>query len=124
MAAAHARQRAREQIGRDGRDHAESQRPGQRALERDRRLDEPARLGEHGARAPHHFRAGRREQHAATVALEQAQVEQRLELADLRGEARLRDTARARGAVEAAEIGDRDQVLELAQRRGLDHAKQ
>ena len=35
VAAAHARQRAREQIGRDGRDHAESQRPGQRALERE-----------------------------------------------------------------------------------------
>ena len=124
MPAPHARQRAREQVGRDGRDHAEPQRSAQRALERVRGLDEAARLREHRARAPHELVPGGREQHAPPVALEQAQVEQRLELADLGGEPGLRHAARARRAVEAAEIGDRDEILELAQRRRLDHANQ
>ncbi len=58
----------------------------------------------------------------ARAALEQAQLEQRLELRDLRREARLRDVTGAGGAVEAAVVGDRDGVLELAQ--GGSHAGQ
>ena len=121
VAPAHARQRARKQVGGDGRDHAEAQPPGERPGVGARRCDDVLDLLEHAARAAHQGVAGRRRQHLAPIALVEPDVEQRLELLHLRAEARLSHAARAGGGVEAPVVRNRDHVLELAQGRCNDH---
>ena len=90
-----------------------------------RRLDEAARLREHArargapARRPAGVSSTRRRSRSSRRRSSSASSWRIC--AERPG---LRHAARARRAVEAAEIGDRDQVLELAQRGRLDHENQ
>jgi hypothetical protein len=84
-------------------------------------LDHAAHFVEHRARAPHDLLASGGDHDVAAIALEQPRVEQRLELAQLPAEARLRDVTGARSAVEAPVVGDGDGVFELAQRGHRGH---
>jgi hypothetical protein len=71
---------------------------------------------EDAARAPHHLLAGRCEQHAPPVALEERDAEHALEVLDLRAQRGLRHRATLRGPTESQGIGHRHDVLQLPQR--------
>ncbi|XXY95277.1 hypothetical protein WME98_25320 [Sorangium sp. So ce296] len=75
-----------------------------------------------GSAPPHALEQGgarRGDEGAAAIALEEVHAEGLLELRDLGRERRLRDAAGGRGAPEAAVLGDRERVLELAEREGM-----
>ena len=119
---AHRRQRARQQIWRDGWDHAEREPAGEGALRHARLVEQVVDAAQRLARALDHARSGGRHEHLAPVALEQPQAQQLLELADLERERRLRDRAGLRRAPEVEGVGERDQVLELTDRRPHDQS--
>ena len=119
MRAAEGGRGAGQQVGRDRRDDADAQRPGQRIAQPPGGVDQIVGVDQHAARALDQVLARRREQHAPAVALEQAHAERALELRELRAQRRLRHAALLGRAPEAARVGDRDRVLELAQRGGV-----
>jgi len=104
-------------IGSDRRDHTQAQRPRERLVEDPRGLLEVRHLGQDPARPPHDLDTGGRRQHAAPAPLEEPGVEQFFERPDLVAEARLAHVTGLGCCVEAAPVGDRHGVLELAQGR-------
>jgi hypothetical protein len=70
----------RQQIGRDGRNHAEMKRPRQRLDRRADHLDQRLGIEQQVLTAPRHLSAERREQHPALGALDQLGAEHVLKL--------------------------------------------
>ena len=102
-----------QEIGRDGCDHADPERPGERIARRPRgdrdarrRRQRSARLGDDAGRPGV-------DAHGAALALEQLQAQFRLELEDLAAQRRLADVAGRRRPAEMAMIGDRDRIFEV-----------
>lgn len=79
-------------------------------------VDEVVGGEEHRAGAGDQLGAGAGDQHAPAIALEERHPEAALELGELGAERRLRDPAAGGGAVEGELVGDRADVLELAER--------
>jgi hypothetical protein len=108
---AHGRQRAREQIGRHGRDHAQREAAGEGTLRRARLVDQVVDPLQRLAGALEHPLAGGGHQHLAPAPLEELHPEQLLELPDLERERRLGHRAGARRAAEVAGMAQGDQIL-------------
>ena len=105
----------RQQVRTDGRNHADAQRPPQRIALPPRRLAEVLCGLQQLTRAVDDRTTGAGHAYAARVALEDLHTERRFDLRHLGAERRLGHAARVGGAPEAAEVGDGDQVLQLAQ---------
>ncbi len=105
-----------QQVGRDGRNDADAQRAREGVGQLASQFAEVAGGHEHGARLRNDGEPGCRYPHLAPVALEDAHAERALDLRHLRAERRLRHVTRLGGPPEAAEIGDGNEVLQLAQR--------
>ena len=84
-------QDAGQQVGRDGGDGAEAQRPGQRARGRAGRLRQIRGRGQQLLRTRDDVLADRGEPHVAVVALDELHAQQRLELLDPGGQRGLGD---------------------------------
>ena len=107
---------ARQQVGRDGGDGAEAQRPGQGARRRAGRLRQVRGRGQQLLGARDDVLADRGQPHVAVVALDELHAQQRLELLDPGGQRGLGDELRLGGDAEVQALGELHQVGELAQR--------
>jgi hypothetical protein len=105
------------EVGAEGGDDAEPEGALQRRRPGGGDLEHPPRLRHHQPRLRHQLRPAGRHQHAAGRALEAFDLEQFLDLADLRGQRGLADGAGLRGAAEAEMLGDREEVFEVTQRQ-------
>ena len=110
----HGLHHGREQVRRDGGDHAEAQAPGEGFALRARRVQELVRGGEDRARLGGQLEARAGRHHPARVPLEQLHAQQGLQLLELGAERRLGDAARLGRLAEVQVLGDGDEVLELA----------
>ena len=106
-------QQPRQQIGAEGGDDAEIERPGQRGRPASRQRDDRIRLREHPPRSGDDPLAGRRDVEPPVRTLEERHPQRLLELPELRAEGRLADVAGLRRAAEVAEIGEGDEIAEL-----------
>jgi hypothetical protein len=111
------RQHAGQQVGRDGGDGAEAQRPAERTRRLAGGLGEVGRARQQVARPRHHVLAHRGQPHVAPVALDELDVEQPLQLLDPRRQRRLGDELGLGGGAEVQALGQLHQVGELAKRR-------
>jgi hypothetical protein len=110
------RKQLRQQVGRDGGDRAEAQRPGQRARRRPGRLREVRGRGQQLLRTRDDVLPDRGEPHVAVVALDELHAQQRLQLLDPGRQRGLGDELGFGGDAEVQALGELDQVGELAQR--------
>ena len=110
----------RQQVWPDGRNDAEAQRSGERIDVTLRHFGQILGLEQHAPRPRHQLLARRRQKHPPPIALEEPHAERSLQLGHLRAQRGLRHVAALGGAAEALRVGDRDDVLELAegQRQG------
>ena len=99
------RQDLRQHIGRERRDHAEPQPPGQQPPAVAREVDEVARRRQHALGAPRDFRAGLGQHHLARPPLHQVGAEVLLEVADLHRQRRLGHGAGLGGPAEMPVLG-------------------
>ena len=105
----------RHQVGGQGRNRAEPQAAGEGIAVGLGVVTDRIGLVDHPARHRHHLGAHRGNLDPAVGALEQRDAELFLELAHLPAQGRLTDVTGLGGAAEMAEIGDRDDVAEIAQ---------
>ena len=108
------RQGDRQQVGRDGRDHAEAQFAGEGIARRVCGRAYAGRRGERRARLRHDDRRPVADPSAAALPVEQTKAELRLELEDLTAQRRLTDVASRRRAAKMAMVGDRDHIFEVS----------
>src|ERR1700722_1717218 len=113
------RQGDRQQVGRDGGDHAEAQFAGEGIARRVRGRAYAGRRGERRARLRHDDRRPVADASAAALAVKQAKAELRLELENLTAQRRLTDVARRRRAAEMAVVGDGDHIFEVPEVHSL-----
>jgi hypothetical protein len=106
----------REQIGTQRGDGPESQGTCQRLLEPLCELDQPAALGDHAAGLTHDRLAPPGDGDLPRAALEDRHMKQRLDLADLARECRLRDCTGRGSPAEMTMVGDGHQVFEVPKR--------
>ena len=106
-----------QEIGRDGGDHPEAERPGARRPPVRRLFDELAHLRQGAASPLQDLLAGRGHEDAAPAALEELHPEQLLELLDLGAQRGLGDVAGLRRPAEVQVVGHGHGVLELAEGR-------
>ena len=111
------RQRARQEVGRDGRDQPQRQPPRQPAAEPDGAF-EIADLGQDPPRALQHLGARPRQADAARQAFDERGMESRLELLHLLAEGGLADVHPLRRRAESAFFREGDKVRELSERYG------
>ena len=109
------RQRDRQQIGRDSRDHAEPQGPGEWISRGPGRVGHAGRGGERRARLRDHRGRAVADPRAPALAFEQAKAELGLKLEDLAAEGRLTHVAGRRRPAEMAMIGHGDRIFEVSQ---------
>ena len=102
-----------QQIGRDGRDHADPERPGERIARGPRGDRHAGRRRQRRARLRDDAGRAGVDPHGPAFAFEQAEAELRLELEDLAAQRRLADVAGRRRPAEMAMIGDRDGIFEV-----------
>jgi hypothetical protein len=104
-----------QEIGSDGRDHADAQCPGERIARARRGRNEVLQFEEHTTRTIDKLLPGRRDEYAAPVTLEELHSQRRLELLDLGAKRGLRDVTALGRAMKPKRVGHRDRVLKLAQ---------
>ncbi len=109
-----------QQIGTDGVDHADPQRPGDRILAALGDLLDRRRLLDHLLRLAHDLLAERGHADLARAAFEQLDVELLLELLDRHAQGRLRDETGLGGAPEMALPRHGDDVAQLGQRHAAE----
>ena len=109
-------QRSRQQIGRDGGNRAELERPCQRLALVARIVDEIPHRCEHRTRASGDLVALLRQLDARLPPLNQADAKLLLELLDLHAERRLVHRALLRGVTEMQSLGEGLEVAKLSQR--------
>ena len=119
IAALQHRQDFRQHIGRDRRNDAELQPPGQQPAAMEREIGEIAGRGQHALGALRHLGADVGQGHFAGPPLDQRHAELRLQLLDLHGQRRLRHRAGLGGLAEMPVVRQRRQITQLFQR---DHA--
>ena len=107
------RQQPRQQIGTEGRDDAEIERPGQRSRPASRQRDDRIRFREHPPGPGDDLLARRRDVEPPVRTLEERHPQRLLEFPELRAQGRLADVAGFRRAAEMAEIGEGDEIAEL-----------
>ncbi len=106
-------QQLREQVGGDGGDHAEPQRPGKQRPALARVVGEILHLAQDAGGAPRHFLAGFREGRALRPPLDQLEAQRLFEVLDLHREGGLRDRTVLRRFAEVAEPRQRLEVAQL-----------
>ena len=107
------REDQRQQVGRQRRDDAEPEAPGQRVAQVARHGEHRVGLRHRGAGMSDQLLTGGSRRHRLARALEQRHAKQLLELADLHGKRRLADTARLGGTAEMLMLGHGQQVAEV-----------
>ena len=115
-AALQQRQNPRQHIGRERRNHAERQPPGQQAAAMAREIDEIARGREHVLAAAGDLAADFGQHHLARPPLDHGDAERALEIADLHRQRRLGDGAGLGGPAEMAVLGQRGEIAKLSKR--------
>ena len=112
------RQYLRQQVGRDGGDDAEPQLAAERVAMLLGDLHEFVRIAQHARGLGDDGLSHRRQHHPAVAPLDQRHAESLFQLLDLGGQGRLADKTGVGGAAEVTMLGNRHQVLKIAQVHG------
>ena len=102
--------------GRNGGNHPQTERAGQRLARRPSHMDKIFRFGQHDPGARHRRLPGRRQGRAPSAALDQGRAENGLELLNAGGQGGLGDVGGFGGAGERAMLGQRKKEGELSKR--------